>query len=631
MAGPEKVVLEFEANMAGLQKAVATIPDMTKEEAKQAVKELRKSFLAAEKAAKKAAKVSGKAFNKTHKNMEDAGEGLKRIAQAVGGKTGEMAGRVEALGQSVGALANPMGIAAAAVAGVAAATLGLTAAAVKAVLAADELVEELKGLEDLRGFELIEPEQLSSIETFNTSVDALAAIGKQAAVVYAAEFGPALEQMAVRVVAASLAGLDFLRFLGNSIEGFEEFRFAMIQHMLTPMDLLSERLIAVASIIAKVAKAIGADELAGNLHAAVAGFKDFRSAIDDAAVSGFEIVDMFGDYTPRAQELIGTLDELADAEENAAKATDKHGSELAALDAEIDAITDGSLASFQKALEAEQKALEQVAAIGTAARASQLDAEQKLTTEYGNQLAALLALSEAYPENLAIQQEAANTKLAIETDYHEKLQEMAEDTAEKERLQRLQEIDERLAVANTAVATADMVAQNRLDNMDKTTDAGRAGAERMFRIQKALAMVGVLIDGAAATVKAFAQFGPPPSPVGIAAAIAAGAATTASLAMIAAQKPEFPMGGIVPSIDHQLISAQPGEAVLNRQAVDRLGPSGIDALNNGRGGIGEVVVINRYEHRVFSAFLADHLAQGGPLSNALNRRSGPPGHSRRRR
>lgn len=626
----EKVVLEFEANMAGMQKALASIPDMTEKEAKEAVRQLRKSFLTAEKAAKKAAKVSGKAFSKTHKDVEQTGEGLKRIAQAVGGKTGEMAGRVEALGQSVGALASPMGLAAAAVAGVAAATLGLTAAAVKAVLAADELVKELKGLEHLRGFELIEPEQLASIETFNGSVDALAVIGKQAAVVYAAEFGPALEQMAVRVVAASLAGLDFLRFLGNSIEGFEEFRFALIQHMLTPMDLLSERLIAVASVIAKVAKAIGADELAGNLHAAVAGFKDFRSAIDDAAVSGFEIVDMFGDYTPRAQELLGTLDDLAEAEEEVANATDKHAKAQDELNASME---QGARDQELQAEATENAAIASASLKGITDKAvkGQLTEGQKLRREYADQLIAIDKLAEAHKGNAVVQAEAAAARLAVEKDYHDKLQEMAEDTAEKERLQRLEEIDERLAVAKSAVSTADMVAQNRLDNMDKTTDAGRAGAERMFRIQKALAMVGVLIDGAAATVKAFAQFGPPPSPVGIAAAVAAGAATTASLAMIAAQKPEFPMGGIVPSIDHQLISAQPGEAVLNRQAVNRLGPSGIDSLNNGRGNVGEVVVVNRYEHRMFDAFMADHLAQGGPLVNALNRRSGPPGHSRRRR
>jgi hypothetical protein len=630
MAGPEKVVLEFEANMAGMQSAIASIPGMTEKEAKKAVKELRKSFLTAEKAAKKAAKASGKAFSKTHKDVEQTGEGLKRIAQAVGGKTGEMAGRVEALGQSVGALASPMGLAAAAVAGVAAATLGLTAAAVKAVLAADELVEELKGLEDLRGFELIEPEQLASIETFNTSVDALAAIGKQAAVVYAAEFGPALEQMAVRVVAASLAGLDFLRFLGNSIEGFEEFRFAMIQHMLTPMDLLSERLIAVASIIAKVAKAIGADELAGNLHAAVAGFKDFRSAIDDAAVSGFEIVDMFGDYTPRAQELLGTLDDLAEAEEKTAKATEKHAKAQDALNASTE---QGSrdLELQTQHLEDQAAAITTLAGIGSTARKSQLSQEQKLEREYADQLLQIQSLAAIAPQNAELQAQAGEARLATEAAYYAEVERMSDEQAAKDKANRLAQVDGVMAATSQMADAADALMERRIANADMTTQAGRMEAAKAFNTQKRLAIVQVLIDAAAATMRAFAQFGPPPSPAGIAAAAASAATAAISIGTISAQQPEFPMGGIVPSLDHRLISAQPGEAVLNRQAVNRLGPSGIDALNNGRAGVGEVVVVNRYEHRIFDAFMADHLAQGGPLSNALNRRSGPPGHSRRRR
>jgi hypothetical protein len=627
MAGPEKVVLEFEANMAGMQKAIASIPNMTEKEAKEAVKALRKSFLTAEKAAKKAAKVQGKSFKKASKQInesaEQTGEGLKRMAQAVGGKTGEMAGRVEALGQSVAALATPLGAGTAAAVAMTAAVTGLAAGMVAAVFAADDFIDDLKELQGLEGFELLPAENV------NASLDAIGAIAKQATVVLAGEFAPAMEQAAVAVVALNLAMLDGIRQVADAVDLFQVLGDAMIDGLMGPIDLVVAGLAGMVKALALVAEAAGQDELAGKLTDATTAMAQLRKQLTtagllEAASLTIDLADSTGNYTDRARELIGTLDELDTTQKSVQTSTKD-------LDAEIEALTQGSLASFTKALDAEQKALEQVAAIGTAARASQLDAEQKLTTEYGNQLAALLALSEAYPENLAIQQEAANSKLAIETDYHEKLQAMAEDTAEKERLQRLQEIDERLAVANTAVATADMVAQNRLDNMDKTTDAGRAGAERMFRIQKALAMVGVLIDGAAATVKAFAQFGPPPSPVGIAAAVAAGAATTASLAMIAAQKPEFPMGGIVPSIDHQLISAQPGEAVLNRQAVNRLGPSGIDALNNGRGGVGEVVVVNRYEHRMFDAFMADHLAQGGPLVNALNRRSGPPGHSRRRR
>ncbi len=630
MAGPEKVVLEFEANMSGMQQAIASIPGMTEKEAKQAVKALRKSFLTAEKAAKKAAKVSGKAFKKTQKDVEDTGEGLKRIAQAVGGKTGEMAGRVEALGQSVKALASPMGLAAAAVVGVTAATVALTAAAVKAVMAADELVEELKGLEDLRGFEPIKPEQLASIETFNTSLDALAAIGKQAAVVYAAEFGPALEQMAVRVVAASLAGLDFLRFIGNSIEGFEEFRFAMIQHMLTPMDLLSERLIAVASIIAKVAKAIGADELAGNLHAAVAGFKDFRSAIDDAAVSGFDIVDMFGDYTPRARELLGTLDELADAEEQTAKATEKHATARDALNASVkQGNRDQELRV--EALKQAADASAELKSITDEAVKGQLTEGQKLQREYADQLIAIHNLEQAHKGNAEVQAQAAAARVAVEKDYQDKVEAMEAAAAARRKAQQVQQLSEGLALTSQLIDASDTLMQSRIDNADMATTAGRVQAEKAFQTQKRLAIVQVLIDAAAATIRAFAQFGPPPSPAGIAAAAAVAATSAISIGTISAQQPEFPMGGIVPSLDHRLISAQPGEAVLNRQAVNRLGPSGIDALNNGRAGVGEVVVINRYEHRIMDVFMADHLRQGGALTNALNRRSGPPGHSRRRR
>ena len=629
----EKVVLEFEANLSGMQQALASIPGMTEKEAKEAVRQLRKSFLTAEKAAKKAAKVQGKSFKKAAKEIDESaektGEGLKRMAQAVGGKTGEMAGRVEALGQSVAALATPLGAGTAAAVAMTAAVTGLAAGMVAAVFAADDFIDDLKELQGLEGFQLLPAEQVEAIENVNGSLDAIGAIAKQATVVLAGEFAPAMEQAAVAVVALNLAMLDGIRQVADAVDLFEVLGDAMIDGLMGPIDLVVAGLAGMVKALALVAEAAGQDELAGKLTDATTAMAQLRKQLTtaklmEAANLTMDLADNTGRYRERALELIGGLQEL-DATQTSVKASTQD------LAAEIDAITEKSLASFRKALEAEQKALEQVAAIGTAARASQLTAEQKLTAEYGNQLAALQELSEAYPENLAIQQEAANSKLAIETDYHEKLQAMAEDTAEKERLQRLQEIDERLAVANTAVATADMVAQNRLDNMDKTTDAGRAEAERMFRIQKALAMVGVLIDGAAATVKAFAQFGPPPSPVGIAAAVAAGAATTASLAMIAAQKPEFPMGGIVPSIDHQLISAQPGEAVLNRQAVNRLGPSGIDALNNGRAGLGEVVVVNRYEHRMFDAFMADHLAQGGPLVNALNRRSGPPGHSRRRR
>jgi len=629
----EKVVLEFEANLAGMQQALASIPGMTEKEAKQAVKALRKSFLTAEKAAKKAAKVQGKSFKKAAKEIDESaektGEGLKRMAQAVGGKTGEMAGRVEALGQSVAALATPLGAGTAAAVAMTAAVTGLAAGMVAAVFAADDFIDDLKELQGLEGFELLPAEQVEAIENVNASLDAIGAIAKQATVVLAGEFAPAMEQAAVAVVALNLAMLDGIRQVADAVDLFQVLGDAMIDGLMGPIDLVVAGLAGMVKALALVAEAAGQDELAGKLTDATTAMAQLRKQLTtagllEAASLTIDLADSTGNYSARARELIGTLDEL-DATQTSVKASTQD------LGAEIDAITEKSLASFQKALEAEQKALEQVAAIGTAARKSQLTAEQALQREYADQLLAIHALSTAHQDNLAIQDEAAAARLALEKEYFAELGALRAADAAKEQAAIEARRNDSAALAKSLIQTGDMLTQARLENIDTTTEAGKTEASRMFATQKGLAIVTALIDGALATSKAFAQFGPPPSPAGIAAAAAAAAQTSAAVALIAAQQPEFPMGGIVPSMDHRLISAQPGEAVLNRQAVNRLGPSGIDALNNGRAGVGEVVVINRYEHRIFDAFMADHLAQGGPLSNALNRRSGPPGHSRRRR
>ena len=629
----EKVVLEFEANMSGIEKALASFPDYTEKQAKDAVKALRKSFLAAEKASNKAAKASSRAFKKSSKQInesaEQTGEGLKRMAQAVGGKTGEMAGRVEALGQSVAALATPLGAGTAAAVAMTAAVTGLAAGMVAAVFAADDFIDDLKELQGLEGFELLPADQVEAIETVNGSLDAIGAIAKQATVVLAGEFAPAMEQAAVAVVALNLAMLDGIRQVADAVDLFQVLGDAMIDGLMGPIDLVVSGLAGMVKALALVAEAAGQDELAGKLTDATTAMAQLRKQLTtagllEAASLTIDLADSTGNYSARARELIGSLEEL-DATQTSVKASTQD------LGAEIDAITEKSLASFQKALEAEQKALEQVAAIGTAARKSQLTAEQALQREYADQLLAIHALSTAHQDNLAIQDEAAAARLALEKEYFAELGALRDADAAKEQAAIEARRNDSAALAKSLIQTGDMLTQARLENIDTTTEAGKTEASRMFATQKGLAIVTALIDGALATSKAFAQFGPPPSPAGIAAAAAAAAQTSAAVALIAAQKPEFPMGGIVPSMDHRLISAQPGEAVLNRQAVDRLGPSGIDALNNGRGGVGEVVVINRYEHRVFSAFMADHLAQGGPLSNALNRRSGPPGHSRRRR
>ena len=631
----EKVVLEFEANLQGMQQALASIPGMTEKEAKEAVRQLRKSFLTAEKAAKKAAKVQGKSFKKAAKEIDESaektGEGLKRMAQAVGGKTGEMAGRVEALGQSVAALATPLGAGTAAAVAMTAAVTGLAAGMVAAVFAADDFIDDLKELRGLEGFELLPAEQVEAIETVNGSLDAVVAIAKQATVTIGGEFAPALENAAVGMVALNLAALDMLKQFVDAIDVFQVVGDTIIDAVLGPIDHFAKGLGTVVQGLALVAEAAGQDQLAGKLNEAVDAMTQLRGQLNTSTLMGaagvaLDIADGYGNYSERARELIGSL-EAVEATQTKVKTSTKD------LGAEIDAITEKSLASFTKALEAEQRALEQVAAIGTAARKSQLTAEQALQLQYAEQLLAIEELSTAHQENYAIQQAAAASRLAVEAEYYAQLEQLRAADDAKAKASAVQQRDDAVGLTQSLISSSDQLLQARLQNIDTTTAAGRAEAEQMFNIQKSLAIVSVIIDGAMAVSKAFGQFG---WPAGIAAAAAATAQTGAAAALIASQKPQFPMGGIVPSmdapsLDHQLIAAQPGEAVLNRSAVDRLGPSGVDAINNGRMPGGEMVVQMVYEHRVFNSFVADSLSAGGPLTNALNRRSGPPGHSRRRR
>jgi hypothetical protein len=631
----EKVVLEFEANMDGMQRALAAFPDMTEKQAKEAVRQLRKAFLASEKASKKAAKASAKAFKKSSKDIgasaDKTGEGLIRMSQAVGGKTGEMAGRVEALGQSVAALATPIGFGTAAAVAMTAAVTGLAAAMVASVFAADEFIDDLKELQGLEGFELLPPEQVQNIENVNASLDAIGAIAKQATIVLAGEFAPAMDQAAVAVVALNLAVLDTIQDVAEAVDMFQLIGDGIINGFLIPVDRVIEGLSILGQSFAKLAAAVGQDELAGELNTAVEAMHDLRGQLTTEGIASYldstlELTDGYDDLTARARELIGTMDSLETSQNNVKASSEDLA---AAIDAEVNA----AFASLNKTLEAEQKAYDQVAVIGTRARETQLEAEQKLNLEYQNQLEQINALTIAYPESLAIQEEAIASRLALETAYTDQFQALKKKEADAEKAVQRARVNDTMAVASTLANTANNLAEQRIESMGAVQAAGKSEAQRMFKTQKALAMVGVAIDGASAIIKAFAQFGPPPSPLGIAAAAAAGAATAGALAAIGSQRMpiEFPTGGIVPSMDHQLISAQPGEAVLNRSAVERLGPSGVDALNSGRAGAGGVVVINRYEHRVFDAFMADHLAQGGPLTNALNHRSGPPGHSRRRR
>jgi hypothetical protein len=136
--------------------------------------------------------------------------------------------------------------------------------------------------------------------------------------------------------------------------------------------------------------------------------------------------------------------------------------------------------------------------------------------------------------------------------------------------------------------------------------AAQAAAVKSFQRQTVAAIGQTFIDAALASMKAIAQFGPPPSPPGIAALAAAGATQAVSIGMIAAQKPPtFHRGG---SPDEVAATLTRNEAVLNPSGVAAMGgEEGIKALNRGeRGGSGgsTVVMLNDRVLDVISSRIA---------------------------
>ena len=180
-----------------------------------------------------------------------------------------------------------------------------------------------------------------------------------------------------------------------------------------------------------------------------------------------------------------------------------------------------------------------------------------------------------------------------------------------------QDIDEREAQA-LAAAEGNLEKQAQIEERFNAERAAKM--TQLFKLQQGAAIAGAIINGAQAAVAALA-----PPPVGFGPQIGmamipilAGIAAT-EVALIANQKPSFHQGGMIGGQGDQMITAQGGEAVLNKAAVAGLGgQSGVDSLNAGGAAGGAVVVQMVYKQRVLDELLVDNLAKGGPLRRAIN-------------
>lgn len=172
---------------------------------------------------------------------------------------------------------------------------------------------------------------------------------------------------------------------------------------------------------------------------------------------------------------------------------------------------------------------------------------------------------------------------------------MKEAAAEREQIQ--------ISSMNKTAELAGALSSFMMDQAEERSAKERDLAMRDFQMSQAAAGAEAVINGALAITDIWKAHAHNPIVAGALSAATAGIVGM-QIAKIASTEPSFDVGGIIAPAsggmartpDQVQIRALPGEAVLNRQAVDRLGASGVDRLNTG--GAPPVVVrpVSSFKH-----------------------------------
>lgn len=264
--------------------------------------------------AEKAVKDLGRATSQTSGQMQRAAKstgqmssGLQaadRFAKSFGGRIGESSEKIRNFGEGVGLLGAAGGPLAAATLAIGAAGLafaGLTAAVVGTVMAANDAVDRLEEIGE------VSAEQAESIRRANTALGAMGIAADTVTVAIAERFAPAVERVSTLIVALGLMLSDTVEATGSWARAVED----AYESITAPLRALDDALLTL-----QVRLGIMTEEQA-----------EFNRAIRDATgpfdfltdgLGDLEVA--MGDYLPRAQEVIGSLDEMGERGKAAADA-----------------------------------------------------------------------------------------------------------------------------------------------------------------------------------------------------------------------------------------------------------------------------------------------------------------------
>jgi len=170
------------------------------------------------------------------------------------------------------------------------------------------------------------------------------------------------------------------------------------------------------------------------------------------------------------------------------------------------------------------------------------------------------------------------------------------------------------AFAGAVMGLADVISNNQAAHLDRDSAAYRKNRKKQFAAHKAAAIAEATINTALSVTKTLSQYAYPVNIVLGALSLAAGVAT---IATIAAQKPQFYTGGLVSAAAHANQQADAvdatlhdGEGVLTRRGVAAMGGAeGVRAVNAGQPlGGASVVAVSMLDSRI----LGDVWSGSGP-------------------
>lgn len=553
--------IEFRAKLDDFKRELDTIPGITKKAARELTREFTQSVKQARREQLKAADAS-KDFGK----QLDA---LEKLSSAFGGTAGQLTGGLKNLTEAFSGGAGAMvGLGAAMIAG-AAAVYGVVSA-VQAVATAviataddlDELREKIDAVDRARL-----SQAMDQIETFGGAVDDLRGEFAELQIEIVGNLAPALLEITdimrgvteqARKMSSAFEITSIVDALTDAVGGLVN-----VSVQLVPGLGNINRMLGLMGLSAGDAVDVGLDALAEGLRQSGAAAREAEEAGERQAETTRSMGRAAAEAAPKIRELSEAQKAIA-----------------AILSAE--AAADAAAVNRQ---------LEQ-----------QADAVRNLARTYEDLGAAVDGMMAVTSANVA--SVGATTR------------------------------SEATAAAQTILGTASQ-AMGAIGSLvgavfERQISAAREGSaeqrkilRRQFAAQKAVAISQASLNAALASLQAFATTPGGPVAQGIAAGIAGAIGAGMVAAVAATPAPKLHTGGMVsrigeaPEVPRVLL---PGEAVLNRQAVQDVGgPSGVNRMNTRQGGTGGgMVVVTMLSGRVLDAVVESDLSRpGSALGSAV--------------